>query len=575
MTTDTTATLGSERELVLTRLIDAPRHKLYRAWTEPALLKQWFAPLPWTTPAAELDVRPGGANLVVMRGPDGNEFPNRGVYLEVVPNERLVFTDAFTEAWKPSEKPFMTVILTFEDAGGEGGAARRATPRACATGRWPTARRMRRWASTRAGGSAPTSSPPSLPSSDARRRRGPMLYAILCYNDEDVVWSWSKAEEDAVMAKLGAVQEKLIKAGKLGPSLRLLPTTAATTLRKTQEPPLVIDGPFAETKEQLLGFYVIDVADPRRGARRRPRARRGQSRRRLRDPPDRPLQSRQADRRQARRRGRMTDLAWINAALTAARPQAIGALLRYFRDLDTAEEAFQDACLRALKNWPQNGPPRDPTAWLILVGRNAALDGVRQQRQAGAAAAGRGDLRSRRRRDRRWPSGSTARTTATTCCGCCSSAAIRSCRRPSRSRWRCASSPASRSRRSPAPSWSARRRWSSASPAPRRASPTPMCRSRRPAPVERAERLAAVAAMIYLVFNEGYSAGDKPARAQLCDEAIRLARLLLRLFQTEPEIMGLTALMLLQHARARGAVRRRRRDRPAGGPGPPPVGRQA
>src|SRR6195256_93868 len=75
----------------------------------------------------------------------------------------------------------------------------------------------------------------------------------------------------------------------------------------------------------------------------------------------------------------MTDIAWIDAALTAARPQAIGALLRYFRDLDTAEEAFQDACLRALKNWPQNGPPRDPSAWLIMVGRNAGIDGVRRR----------------------------------------------------------------------------------------------------------------------------------------------------------------------------------------------------
>jgi hypothetical protein len=86
-----------------------------------------------------------------------------------------------------------------------------------------------------------------------------MLYALLCYNDEDVVWSWSKEEDAAVVARLTVVQERLIKAGKMGPSLRLLPTTAATTLRKTQEPPVVIDGPFAETKEQLLGFYVIDV----------------------------------------------------------------------------------------------------------------------------------------------------------------------------------------------------------------------------------------------------------------------------------------------------------------------------
>lgn len=109
----------ADRELVLTRLIDAPREKLYRAWTEPALLKQWFAPLPYTTPVAELDVRPGGANLIVMRGPDGQDMPNRGVYLEVAPNERLVVTDAFTTAWEPSAKPFMTLILTFENEGGK------------------------------------------------------------------------------------------------------------------------------------------------------------------------------------------------------------------------------------------------------------------------------------------------------------------------------------------------------------------------------------------------------------------------------------------------------------------------
>jgi hypothetical protein len=87
-----------------------------------------------------------------------------------------------------------------------------------------------------------------------------MLYALLCYNDEDVVWSWDKAQDDAVMARLGVVRDRLEKTGKLGPSLRLLPTTAATTLRKS-DPPLVIDGPFAETKEQLLGFYIVDVAD--------------------------------------------------------------------------------------------------------------------------------------------------------------------------------------------------------------------------------------------------------------------------------------------------------------------------
>ena len=106
----------SDRDLVLARIIDAPPEKLFRAWTEPELLKQWFAPLPYTTPVAEL-VRPGGAILVVMRGPDGIDMPNRGVYLEVVKNERLVSTDAYTRAWEPSPKPFMTLILTFERQG--------------------------------------------------------------------------------------------------------------------------------------------------------------------------------------------------------------------------------------------------------------------------------------------------------------------------------------------------------------------------------------------------------------------------------------------------------------------------
>jgi hypothetical protein len=86
-----------------------------------------------------------------------------------------------------------------------------------------------------------------------------MLYALLCYNDEDVVWSWTKEQDDAVMTRIHAVRHKLIEQNKLGPSLRLLPTTSATTLRKSGVDPLVIDGPFAETKEQLLGFYILDV----------------------------------------------------------------------------------------------------------------------------------------------------------------------------------------------------------------------------------------------------------------------------------------------------------------------------
>ncbi len=111
--------MSADRELVLTRLINASRAKVYRAWTDPSLLKQWFAPKPYTTPIVEIDVRPGGSAYFVMRGPDGKDLPNRGVYLEVVPNEKLVSTDAYVKAWEPSEKPFMTLILTFEDEGGK------------------------------------------------------------------------------------------------------------------------------------------------------------------------------------------------------------------------------------------------------------------------------------------------------------------------------------------------------------------------------------------------------------------------------------------------------------------------
>jgi len=108
-----------DRELVLTRLIDAPREKLWRCWTEPKLMVQWFTPAPWKTIHAETDVRPGGSSYIVMQGPDGTEMPNRGVYLEVIRNEKLVFTDAYTKAWEPSAKPFFTGVLTFEDQGGK------------------------------------------------------------------------------------------------------------------------------------------------------------------------------------------------------------------------------------------------------------------------------------------------------------------------------------------------------------------------------------------------------------------------------------------------------------------------
>jgi len=114
-----TETVG-ERELRLTRLIDAPREAVWQAWTDPERLKRWFAPLPYTTPEAAFDLRPGGASNIVMQAPDGTRMPNRGQFLEVTPHERLVFTDAYTGDWTPREgKPFMTVVLTFEDEGGK------------------------------------------------------------------------------------------------------------------------------------------------------------------------------------------------------------------------------------------------------------------------------------------------------------------------------------------------------------------------------------------------------------------------------------------------------------------------
>ncbi|GHD42743.1 activator of HSP90 ATPase [Thalassobaculum fulvum] len=118
MTVDIRTEKPSDRELVLACTFDAPPEMVYRAWTEPALLKRWFAPRPYETPVAELDVRAGGASRIVMRGPDGQEYPCPGVYLEVVENRRLIMTDAYTAAWEPAAKPFMTTILSFEKDGG-------------------------------------------------------------------------------------------------------------------------------------------------------------------------------------------------------------------------------------------------------------------------------------------------------------------------------------------------------------------------------------------------------------------------------------------------------------------------
>lgn len=107
-------TQPAQHELVLERVLDATPAQLFRCWTEPELMKLWFVPRPWTLAQAETDVRPGGSSHVVMRSPEGQEFPNRGVYLEVVPDRKIVFTDAYTADWVPTEKPFFTAIVSFE-----------------------------------------------------------------------------------------------------------------------------------------------------------------------------------------------------------------------------------------------------------------------------------------------------------------------------------------------------------------------------------------------------------------------------------------------------------------------------
>jgi RNA polymerase sigma-70 factor, ECF subfamily len=245
----------------------------------------------------------------------------------------------------------------------------------------------------------------------------------------------------------------------------------------------------------------------------------------------------------------MTEVIWINAALTAARPQAIGALLRYFRDLDAAEEAFQEACLRALKSWPLNGPPRDPTAWLILVGRNAVLDGVRQRSKQDPLPSDEAisDLDDAETQLAERLDGSHYRDDVLRLLFICCRPELPNTQQIALAlRIVSGLSVGQIARAFLVSEVAMEQRITRA-----KARIAQACVAfETPGAAERAERLVAVAAMIYLVFNEGYSAGDGSARAHLCDEAIRLGRLLLRLFQTEPEIMGLTALMLLQHARA-------------------------
>jgi len=107
----------AQHELKIDLVLDAPREKLFQCWTDPALLKQWFAPKPWSISVAEIDVRPGGVSNIVMRSPEGDEYPNSGLFLEVVKNEKLVMTDGLTAGYRPAGKPFMVAEVLFQDAG--------------------------------------------------------------------------------------------------------------------------------------------------------------------------------------------------------------------------------------------------------------------------------------------------------------------------------------------------------------------------------------------------------------------------------------------------------------------------
>lgn len=246
----------------------------------------------------------------------------------------------------------------------------------------------------------------------------------------------------------------------------------------------------------------------------------------------------------------MTDIAWIDAALRSARPQAVGALLRYFRDLDTAEEAFQEASLRALQNWPRNGPPRDPASWLIFVGRNAALDAARRQRRQQQLPDEErvSDLDDAEEAIAERLDGAQYRDDVLRLLFICCHPEIPATQQIAMAlRIVCGLSVKQIARAFLVSEDAMEQRITRAKQRVAGAD-VPF---ETPGPVERAERLRSVAAVLYLMFNEGYSAtgGDAPMRAPLCDEAIRLARLLVRIAPGDPAILGLLALMLLQHAR--------------------------
>ena len=245
----------------------------------------------------------------------------------------------------------------------------------------------------------------------------------------------------------------------------------------------------------------------------------------------------------------MHDPAHIDIALSGARPKAVAALLRYFRDLDTAEEAFQEACLRALQTWPRKGLPLNPTAWLVTVGRNSALDGRRRNRSTGplpdadTLGDARDDPTAEGHDESHYPDDILRLLFV---CGhptlpptqqialalrIVSGLTVEQIARAF------IVSPAALEQRITRA---------------KQAIAQIGVEFETPGTAERHTRLTTVSTMVYLIFNEGY--GSTPdsaaARAALADEAIRLGRLLLSLFPTDPEVFGLLALMLLQQSRA-------------------------
>jgi RNA polymerase sigma-70 factor (ECF subfamily) len=249
----------------------------------------------------------------------------------------------------------------------------------------------------------------------------------------------------------------------------------------------------------------------------------------------------------------MTDMAWIDATLTAARPQVLGALLRYFRVLDAAEDAFQEACLRALKNWPVKGPPRDPAAWLIFVGRNFALDEVRRRSKQTELPAD-DEIVTDETEDTQTElaerlDASHYRDDILRLLFVCCHPDLPAAQQVALALRIVSGLTVKEIARAFLVSESAMEQRITRAKARITAADVPFD---TPGAPERASRLSAVSTMLYLLFNEGYSAsgGNAHVRVPLCEEAIRLSRLLLRLFPSEPEIMGLSALLLIQHARA-------------------------